>query len=76
MNDNPSLLVGYARRSNAGGAIKLSINKSAFNDCQPFHTSDGQVYIPLVLSLSALRKVIDGERSVTTVSHLLPDEEE
>ena len=34
MNENetvmmPSLLVGYVRRSNAGGAIKLSINNNA-----------------------------------------------
>ena len=30
----PSLLVGYVRRSNAGGAIKLSINSHAFGDCE------------------------------------------
>lgn len=67
----PSLLVGYARRSNAGGAIKLSINSHAFGDCETYATSDGQTYVPLVISLSALRKVIEGERTVTTVSQLL-----
>ena len=69
----PSLLVGYVRRSNAGGAIKLSINTNAFGDCETYTTSDGQAYASLVISLSALRKVIDGERAVTTVSQLIFD---
>lgn len=63
-------LVGYARKANAGGAIKISINKRAFEDCETYTTSDGQQYIPLVISLSALRRVMDGERVVTTVSQL------
>ena len=67
----PSLLVGYVRRSNAGGAIKISINTNAFGDCETYATSDGQSYVPLVISLSALRKVIDGDRAVTTVSQLI-----
>ena len=67
----PSLLVGYVRRSNAGGAIKISINTNAFGDCETYTTSDGQAYVPLVISLSALRKVIDGNRVVTTVSQLI-----
>jgi len=50
---------------------KLSINQHAFGDCETYATSDGQTYIPLVISLSALRKVIEGERTVTTVSQLL-----
>ena len=69
----PSLLVGYVRRSNAGGAIKLSINTNAFGDCETYTTSDGQAYASLVISLSALRKVIDGDRAVTTVSQLIFD---
>ena len=67
----PNLLVGYVRRSNAGGAIKISINTNAFGDCETYTTSDGQAYVPLVISLSALRKVIDGDRAVTTVSQLI-----
>ena len=67
----PSLLVGYVRRSNAGGAIKISINTNAFGDCETYTTSDGQAYVPLVISLSALRMVIDGNRAVTTVSQLI-----
>ena len=69
----PSLLVGYVRRSNAGGAVKLSINTNAFGDCETYKTADGQTYVPLVISLDAIRKVIDGDRAVTTVSQLIFD---
>jgi hypothetical protein len=69
-----ALLVGYVRTSNAGGALKVSINSGAFNDCQPYTTSDGQQYVSLVISLSALRRVLDGERAVTTLSHLITEE--
>jgi len=69
--NTPSLLVGYVRISNAGGALKLSVNTSAFGDCETYTTSDGQTYVPLVISLNALRKVIEGERAVTTVSQLM-----
>tara|TARA_R110000824_G_scaffold73751_2_gene187759 strand:- start:254 stop:508 length:255 start_codon:yes stop_codon:yes gene_type:complete len=65
-----TLLVGYARKANAGGAIKISINKQAFEDCETYTTSDGQQYISLVIGLHALRRVIDGERAVTTISQL------
>ena len=72
MNENEprSNLVGYVRRSNAGGAIKLSINSDAFSDCETYVTSDGQEYVPLVISLNALNKVLKGERVVTTISQI------
>lgn len=72
MNENEpkSNLVGYVRRSNAGGAIKVSINSDAFSDCDTYVTSDGQEYVPLVISLNALNKVLNGERVVTTISQI------
>lgn len=69
-NTGNSTLIGYVRRSNAGGALKLSINTSAFADCSTYVTSDGQAYVPLVISLNALTKVLNGERAVTTVSQI------
>jgi len=69
----PNLLVGYVRRSNAGGAIKLSININALGDCETYTTSDGQTYVPLLISINALSKVIEGERAVTTISQLIMD---
>jgi len=72
MNENEprSNLVGYVRRSNAGGAIKVSINSDAFSDCETYVTSDGQEYVPLVISLNALNKVLKGDRVVTTISQI------
>ena len=69
IQDN-NMLVGYVRRSNAGGALKLSINTAAFTDCSTYMTSDGQAYVPLVISMAALNKVLSGERAVTTVTQL------
>ena len=73
MNDEESKsnLVGYVRRSNAGGAIKVSINSDAFSDCETYVTSDGQEYVPLVISLNALNKDLNGERVVTTISQII-----
>lgn len=68
--DSRSVLVGYVRKSNAGGALKVSINSDAFSDCSTYVTSDGQTYVPLVVSLSALSKVLQGERAVTTISQM------
>ena len=69
--ENKSNLVGYVRRSNAGGAIKVSINNDAIAECETYVTSDGQEYVPLVISLNALNKVLIGERVVTTISQIV-----
>ena len=69
-NEQSSNLVGYVRKSNAGGAVKVSINSDAFSDCETYVTSDGQEYVPLVISLNALNKVLSGERVVTTISQI------
>ena len=68
-----NLLVGYARLSKAGKAVKIAINTHAIGDCHAYMTTDGQSYIPLVISLPALRKVMEGERIVTTISQLTYD---
>ena len=69
--ESRTMLVGYVRRSNAGGAIKLPINTASFADCETYETSDWESYVPLVVSMAALQRVIAGERAVTTVSQLL-----
>ncbi|MBL6732129.1 MAG: hypothetical protein ISP82_04160 [Candidatus Poseidoniaceae archaeon] len=73
MNDveNKTNLVGYVRKSNAGGAVKVSINTEAFTECETYVTSDGQEYVPLIISVNALNKVLDGERVVTTISQMI-----
>lgn len=64
---DPNILVGYARKRNTGGKLKISINLEAIKNCDTYMTSDGQTYIPLEIGLSALEKVLRGERAVTTV---------
>jgi|TARA_B100001093_G_scaffold3072_2_gene3149 hypothetical protein len=73
MNDveNKTNLVGYVRKSNAGGAVKVSINTDAFTECETYVTSDGQEYVPLIISVNALNKVLAGERVVTTISQMV-----
>tara|TARA_B100001057_G_C22387778_1_gene770963 strand:+ start:21 stop:236 length:216 start_codon:yes stop_codon:yes gene_type:complete len=61
------LLVGYVRKA-GNGDIKISVNESAFGNCNRYTTSDGQVYVPLKISRNALDKIIRGERAVTTVT--------
>ena len=63
-------LVGYVRKSNAGRAIKLSINTNAFEECDTYVTSDGQTYVQLIVSLNALSAIMDGSRAVTSINHL------
>ena len=65
-----SMLVGFVRKSNAGRAVKLSINTSSFQDCATYVTSDGQTYVQLVISLNALTGIIEGNRAVTSINHL------
>lgn len=69
--DTTSMLVGYVRRSGAGGALKVSIDIEAIQACSTYTTSDGRAYAPLVISLRALQRVLDGERAVTTISQLV-----
>ena len=69
--DERSVLVGYVRKSNAGGAVKVSVNADAFTQCRTYVTSDGQTYVPLIISINALSRVLNGERSVTTISQFI-----
>ena len=70
----PVLLMHYgpawtwARQSRAGGALKISLHQEAFGNCHTYTTADGTAYVPLVISMAALRRVLDGQQSVTTVS--------
>jgi len=68
-----SKLIGYVRRSNTHGALKVSLNVEALKEARTYSTSDGQKYVPVVISLAALRKVLDGERAVTTVSQAVDE---
>jgi len=70
-NNTNNILVGFVRKTNAGKALKLSINTSSFADCATYVTSDGQTYVQLIVSLNSISNVIDGNRAVTAINHLL-----
>ena len=71
-----SNLIGYARKSNAGGAIKLSIDKGAINDAESFEGKDGKTYVQVIANLNRLSEIISGEREVMAVNQLVDDEPE
>ena len=66
-----SELVGYIRRSHAGGALKINICATAFEKARRYMSQDGNEYVGLVVSLDKMRSVIDGERAVTSVCQIV-----
>jgi len=66
-----STLVGYMRKSNGGGALKLSISSEAFQNAQRYASKDGKEYVNLIVNLAKTQEVISGERAVTSVCQLL-----
>lgn len=68
-----SALIGYVRKSNAGKALKISIDKSALNDAETFTSKDGREFVQGVINLDKIGQVIDGTRLVTSLSHIVDD---
>ena len=67
-NEQNTTLVGWARQSQAGGALKISLHHEALGSCHTYTTADRTEYVPLVISIAALRRVLEGQQTVTTVS--------
>ena len=67
-NEQNTTLVGWARQSQAGGALKISLHQEAIGNCHTYPTAHGTEYVPLVISIAALRRVLEGQQTVTTVS--------
>ena len=66
-----SELVGYVRRSNAGGALKINICADAFEKARRYVSADGNEYVGLVISLDKVKAVIEGDREVTSICQLV-----
>lgn len=60
-NETSTTLIGWARRSRAGGALKLSLHTESVTNCHSYTTADGTAYVPLVISIAALCRVLDGD---------------
>ena len=63
-------LMGFVRRSNNGGALKLSVNQKAFEGAEKYVTSDGTEYVGMIINLNRLRNILNGEQEVTSISQL------
>ena len=67
-----SKLVGYLRKSNNGGALKLSLDVDALEDAERYE-SNGREYISLIANLEKVEEIIDGSREVTSICYLVDD---
>jgi hypothetical protein len=70
---NESKLMGYVRRSNNGGAIKISISESSFTDARKYQSASGERYVGMIINLNKLRSLLSGEREVTSISQIVDD---
>lgn len=62
--------VGYVRLpagTTADGHIRVSINEQSFKQCETYTTSDGQTWVSLRIKPNDLRKVLNGQKSITTI---------
>ena len=69
MTIESSTLAGYIRKDE-DGMLKVSINVEAFANCSKYKTSDGQTYVPLVINIQHIQRIISGERAVCTIGQL------
>ena len=66
-----SQLIGYVRKSNGGGALKLSVDAEAFSKAERFSTKDGREYVQLITNIPKIQEIISGEREVTSLCQLI-----
>jgi len=69
-----SKLIGYLRRSNGGGALKISISSEAFATAEKYTTQDGNEYVGLIVNLDKVQQVMQGDREVTGVCQITDEE--
>lgn len=68
--EDSNLLVGYVGKSNAGGALKVSIHNDGFRDCQTYTSADGEVYTQLLIGMEALIRILNDVKAVTSISQI------
>jgi len=70
---NESKLMGYVRRSNNGGALKVSVSENAFSDAKKYQSANGERYVGMIINLNKLRSLLSGEKDVTAISQIVAD---
>jgi len=67
-----SVLVGFVRKSNKGGALKLNLDKEALNNATTYTSGkDGKEYITLVINASKAQEILSGTREVISVNQMI-----
>lgn len=75
MDGKKSVLVGYARKSKAGGALRLSIDVEAFQNAVKVEAKDGKNFVNLIVNADKVSQILEGEREVTSICQLIDDSE-
>ena len=66
-----SNLLGYARKSNNGKALKLNISVDAFESSEKYSSSDGKQYVSMILNINKVQDLIGGTKEVTGIVQLV-----
>jgi len=66
-------LVGYARKSLSGNALKINLSVEAFMEAERYAGKDGREYVGLVLNANKVRSILDGQKEVTGVSQFIDE---
>ncbi len=65
-----SELMGFVRRTKSGKALRLSISTEAFKKAERYTTQDGTEFVPMIINLSRIYQLLEGEKEVTNVSQI------
>ncbi|PKK86076.1 MAG: hypothetical protein CVT48_02710 [Thermoplasmata archaeon HGW-Thermoplasmata-1] len=64
-------LVGYARSTKSGNAVRISIEENAFGEAKKYETKDGKRYAGFIINLERLKAAMNGERGYAEISELI-----
>ena len=65
-----SALIGFARKSKSGNAIRLELSKDAFNEAETYQSRDGHEFVRLILNIQKLEELLVERREVAAVCQL------
>ena len=54
------VMAGFARKSNGGGSINLSINKKTLNGLEVYTSKTGDEYVNLILNINGIKELMSG----------------
>jgi hypothetical protein len=63
-------LLGFVRKTKDGKALRIAISVEAFNKAERYISRDGTEFVPMIISLSRLYQLLEGEKEVTNVSQI------